>query len=74
MSKYIALGFRSHEDFELCRKVMNIKMGDTGTSVDGLFTVLIETVRILVPDGVLVHTCEDGRRIFIRVTSGTTVE
>ena len=71
MPKYVALGFQSYEDFEICNSIMNIQPGDTATSSDGMFTVLVGVERILIPHGTLMVTTDKGRRIFIRVTSGT---
>jgi hypothetical protein len=71
MLKYVALGFQNHEDFEVCNSIMNIQPGDTATSSDGMFTVLVRVERILIPHGTLMVTTDKGKRIFIRVTSGT---
>jgi hypothetical protein len=52
-----ALSFRSYEDFEVCNEYMDIKLGDTATSSDGMFTVMIKT-EITIPPGTLVVTTE----------------
>ena len=74
MAAYIALGFQNHEDFEICNKRMKIEPDNAAISKDGLFTVLVKTESIMIPHGTLVVTTNNGRRIFIRVTSGTKVE
>lgn len=70
MTKFAALSFRSYEDFEACNEAMNIKPGDTATSSDGMFTVMIKTERLL-PPGTLMVTTGNGRKVFVRVISGT---
>lgn len=70
MDNVAALSFRSYEDFEICNKYIDVKPGETATSSDGMFTVMIKTERRM-PPGTLVVTEDDGRRIFVRVVSGT---
>lgn len=70
MDNVAALSFRSYEDFEICNKYIDVKPGETATSSDGMFTVMIKTERRM-PPGTLVVTDDDGRRIFVRVISGT---
>lgn len=70
MAKFAALSFRNYEDFELCNKTMDIKPGDTATSSDGMFTVMIKTDRLF-PSGTLMITTDNGRKVFVRVISGT---
>ena len=71
MAKLSALSFDSYEDFEICNETMNIKRGDTATSHDGMFTVIVHTPNVPFPSGTLVVTAKDGRKIFVRVISGT---
>ena len=70
MGKLAALSFQSYEDFEICNKTMNIKPGDTATSSDGMFTVMIPTER-LIPSGTLMVTADNGKKVFVRLISGT---
>ena len=73
MSNYVALGFLSHEDFlEVCDQ-MQLSLGDTATSSDGMFTVLIKTEKII-PQGTLVVTGKNDKRIYIRINSGREIE
>ena len=69
MSYYAALSFQSYEDFEACNTVMNIGPGDTSTSSDGIFTVMIRTGLRLPPGTLTVKTNKD-RDITVRVVSG----
>jgi hypothetical protein len=68
--KYMVLGFRNHEDFEICNQIMKVSIGDVGTSADGLFVVIVKTDRILIPHGTLIIKTTKGRSISVRVTSG----
>lgn len=69
MDNVAALSFRSYEDFEACNEYIEVQPGETATSSDGMFTVIIKTERRM-PPGTLVVTTEKGRRIFVRVISG----
>ena len=72
MAQYVVLSFQNHEDFEMCNKVMNItKDTETATSSDGMLTVFIKTEGAIFPPGTLMVTTTAGRRIFVRVRSGT---
>lgn len=70
MDNVAALSFRSYQDFEICNKYIDVKPGETATSSDGMFTVMIKTERRM-PPGTLVVTDDDGKRVFVRVISGT---
>ncbi len=70
--KYMVLGFSSHDDFEICNKLMKVQIGDVGISADGLFVVMVKTESILVPHGVLTVKTARDREIHIKVTSGIT--
>lgn len=70
MDHVAALSFRSYEDFEACNEYIEVQPGETATSSDGMFTVIIKTERRM-PPGTLVVTTEEGRRIFVRVISGS---
>lgn len=69
MTYFAALSFNSYEDFEACNKVMNIRPGDTGTSSDGLFTVMIKTELRFPPGNLVIKTNKD-KDIIVRVISG----
>jgi hypothetical protein len=69
MDNVAALSFRSYEDFEACNEYIDVQPGETATSSDGMFTVIIKTERRM-PPGTLVVTTGEGRRIFVRVISG----
>ncbi len=64
-----AFSFRSYEDFEACNEYMNIQPGETATSSDGMFTVMIKTER-QIPPGTLVMTTKNGKQIYVRVITG----
>lgn len=70
---YMALGFQTHEDFEICKDRMNIRAENVAVSGDAMVTVLVKTENVIIPHGTLVVTTNRGRRIFIRVTSGRSV-
>ena len=74
MAAYVALGFQSHEEFEVCNRRMMIELGNVAISEDGMFTVLVKTEGVMIPHGTLVVATDRGRRIFIRVTSGKKIE
>ncbi len=65
-----ALSFRSYADFEVCNKYIEVQPGETATSFDGMFTVMIKTERRM-PPGTLVVTTNEGKSIFVRVVTGT---
>ena len=69
MDNVAALSFRSYKDFEICNKYIDVRPGETATSSDGMFTVMIKTERRM-PPGTLVVTEDDGKRVFVRVISG----
>ena len=69
MTYYAALSFSSYEDFELCNTVMNIKSGDTATSSDGMFTVLVRT-ELQLPPGKLKVKTKQNKDIQVRLLSG----
>ena len=69
-TKYMVLGFSSHDDFKICNKLMKVEIGDVGISANGLFVVMVKTESILVPHGVLTVKTTGGRKIHIKVTSG----
>ena len=69
MVYYAALSFQSHDDFEACNRVMNIRPGDTATSSDGMFTVLIKT-ELRFPPGTLIVKTNKNKDISVRVISG----
>jgi hypothetical protein len=69
MAYYAALSFQSHDDFEACNRVMNIRPGDTATSSDGMFTVLVKTELRLPPGTLTVKTNKD-KDISVRIVSG----
>ena len=66
MDNVAALSFRSYQDFEICNKYIDVKPGETATSSDGMFTVMIKTERRM-PPGTLVVTEDDGKRVFVSV-------
>ena len=43
MDNVAALSFRSYQDFEICNKYIDVKPGETATSSDAMFTVMIKT-------------------------------
>ena len=49
MDNVAALSFRSYEDFEVCNKYIEVRPGETATSSDGMFTVMIKTERRMPP-------------------------
>ena len=67
---YVALGFQTREDFEICDKRMRIRPENIVVSWDGMLTVLVKVENVMIPHGTLVVTTDKGRRIFIKVTSG----
>lgn len=71
MAKLTALSFESYQDFEICNEVMKVRPGDTATSSDGMFTVVVKTDGVSLPSCTLIVTSKDGRRVFVRVISGT---
>lgn len=70
MAYVAALSFHSYEDFEVCNKYIDVKPGDTASSSDGMFTAMVKTER-QIPPGILVVEAEDGKKVFVRVISGT---
>lgn len=71
MSNYAALCFSNKKDFEICNQLMQAQSGDTAACSDGTLAVLVKTDRILIPHGILTVTTNTGRKIFVRVASGT---
>ena len=71
MVKFAALSFQSYKDFEVCNEIMKVRPGDTATSSDGMFTVMIKTEGVTLPSGTLMVTANDGRKVFVRIISGT---
>ncbi len=71
MSKYTALCFKNKEDFEICNHLMQAGSSDTAACSDGSLVVLVKTEGPLIPHGVLAVTTNRGRKIFVRITSGT---
>ena len=71
MSTYTALCFDSKKDFEICNQLMRARSEDAVACSDGKFAVLVKTKGPLIPHGVLTVTTNTGRKIFVRVTSGT---
>lgn len=69
MENVAALSFNSYDDFEACNEYIQVRIGETATSSDGMFTVIIKTERRM-PPGTLVVTTDNGKRIFVRVVSG----
>ena len=69
MVYYAALSFDNHKDFEACNKLIRVRPGDTATSSDGKFTVMIET-ELRIPPGTLVIRTNKNENISVRVLSG----
>jgi hypothetical protein len=73
MSTYTALCFNNKKDFEICNHLMQAGSEDTAVCEDGTLAVLVKTVGPVIPHGILAVTTSTGRKIFVRVTSGTEV-
>jgi len=73
MSTYTALCFNNKRDFEVCNHLMQAGSSDTAACSDGTFAVIVKTEGPIIPHGVLAVTTSTGRKIFVRVTSGTEV-
>lgn len=73
MSTYTALCFNNKTDFQICNKFMRAQSTDAAACSDGTFAVLVKTEGPIIPHGVLTVTTNTGRKIFVRVTSGTEI-
>lgn len=69
MAYYAALSFDSYKDFEACNRLMHVNPGDTATSSDGKFTVMIKT-ELRIPPGTLTIKTNKSEDISVRVISG----
>lgn len=70
MAAYLALSFKTREDFMICKDQMRIDVHNVSVSDDAMITVLVKTENVMIPHGTLVVTTNRGREIFIRVVSG----
>lgn len=71
MSTYTALCFNNKADFQTCNQFMRAQSTDAAACSDGTVAVLVKTEGPLIPHGVLTVTTNTGRKIFVRVISGT---
>ena len=67
---YVALIFKSQEDFLYCNNRMQITFEHAAVNKEGYITVLVRTGTVRLPQGTLTVKTESGRNIRVQVFSG----
>ena len=70
---YVALIFKSQEDFLYCNNRMQIDSSHAAVNQEGYITVLVRTDTVRLPQGTLTVKTESGRNIRVQISSGFKV-